>query len=279
MPAYLTHRAAGERVLSQLGSGAIPHEKAFYLGCQGPDILFYRNYYPWRSSKDSLPLALEMHNENVRDQMENALEFARQYDSADKDELVSYIAGFIAHYAIDKNAHPFVYGKAGKDTSVHHGIEFMWDSYSAMEQWNLNPQNFDVSAEIMYDNIGEGICAWYKAVADDVYKRVISLDVIKQAQWHFAKAKKALADINLPKKLLIHMISAMTGFDARVMLYPERRDETWFSKDEYSQMQNMIAQGVKETCDMIRFAFDYIDGQIKPIPSWFGDKNFSGKIA
>ncbi len=278
MPAYLTHRAAGERVISKLGNGVIPHKMAYFLGCQGPDILFFRNYHPWLSSKNSLSLAIAMHSNNVRDEMTNALEFARQYEGTDKDELVSYIAGFITHYAIDKNAHPFVYDKAGKDTNAHHGIEFMWDSYSAKEQWDIDPQYFDAPSEIMYHTVGEGICAWYKNVANDVYQKVISFDVVREAQRHFAKAKKALANINLAGKLLIHLVSVTTGFDARRMLYPERRDESWFSHEEYKQMQEMIAKGVAESCDMIQFALEFVGGQLKEMPSWFGDKDFAGSI-
>ncbi len=278
MPAYLTHRAAGERVLDKLGSGVIPHKMAYFLGCQGPDILFFRNYQPWLSSKNSLSLAIAMHSDNVREEMANALEFAQKYDGSDKDEVISYIAGFITHYAIDKNAHPFVYGKAGKDTNAHHGIEFMWDSYSAKEQWDIDPQNFDAPSEIMYDDVGEGICAWYKNVANDVYQKVISLDVVREAQWHFAKAKKALANINLAGRVLIHLVSATTGFDARRMLYPERRDETWFTQKEYKQMQEMIAKGVAESCDMIQFALDFVGGQPKEMPEWFGDKDFAGIV-
>ncbi len=278
MPAYLTHRAAGVRVLDKLGSGVIPHKMAYFLGCQGPDILFFRNYQPWLSSKNSLSLAIAMHSDNVREEMANALEFAQKYDGSDKDEVISYIAGFITHYAIDKNAHPFVYGKAGKDTNAHHGIEFMWDSYSAKEQWDIDPQNFDAPSEIMYDDVSEGICAWYKNVANDVYQKVISLDVVREAQWHFAKAKKALGNINLAGKVLIHLVSATTGFDARRMLYPERRDETWFTQEEYKQMQEMIAKGVAESCDMIQFALDFVGGQPKEMPEWFGDKDFAGIV-
>ena len=278
MPAYLTHRAAGERVLDKLGSGVIPHKMAYFLGCQGPDILFFRNYQPWLSSKNSLSLAIAMHSDNVREEMANALEFAQKYDGSDKDEVISYIAGFITHYAIDKNAHPFVYGKAGKDTNAHHGIEFMWDSYSAKEQWDIDPQNFDAPSEIMYDDVSEGICAWYMNVANDVYQKVISLDVVREAQWHFAKAKKALANINLAGRVLIHLVSATTGFDARRMLYPERRDETWFTQKEYKQMQEMIAKGVAESCDMIQFALDFVGGQPKEMPEWFGDKDFAGIV-
>ena len=46
MPAYLTHRIAAQMVQEKLAPVKIEHDKAFYLGSQGPDILFFRNYQP-----------------------------------------------------------------------------------------------------------------------------------------------------------------------------------------------------------------------------------------
>lgn len=278
MPAFLTHRAAGERILEKLEKGAIKHEKAYYLGCQGPDILYFRNYHPWKAARESLMLGLAMHSEKIRALLYNALEYARQYAKKDKDELVSYIAGFIAHYAIDKNAHSFVFGKSGKDSSMHHAIEFMWDSYSAKEQWDIEPQQFDIFCEVMYGQIGSGISEWYKTVAKQVYNIDIKIKVMKQAQKHFAKAKRALEKTSIPIKMLIKMVSTIMGFDIRSMMYPEKRDFTLFSAEEYKDMQRMISKGVDEACDMINFTLDYIGGNIKKeLPKTFGDYDFAGR--
>ena len=282
MPAFLTHRAAGERVLEKLAGSlapeGIPHKLAFYFGCQGPDFLFFRNYQPWRPAKASLSLGVAMHSQRVRAMMEHALNYVRQYAKDDRDELVSYIAGMVTHYAIDKNAHPFVYGKAGSNTNMHHAIEFMWDSYSAKEQWDIEPGQFDIYSEVMYSAVGPGICAWFVSAAQEIYHVKIRGDMIRQAQKHFARAKRVLANITLPGRVLIKLINATTGFNVGCMLYPEQRDESQFSKTEYRSMQEMIAKGVGEAAEMIRFALSYIGGRESgPLPGWFGDTDFAGR--
>lgn len=279
MPAFLTHRAATERVREALGKGVISNKGAFDLGGQGPDILFFRNYMPWRSAKDSLPLGIEMHRDKARALFEKGLEFARCYGRKDKDELISYVAGFITHYAIDKNAHPFVYDKSRDDSNVHHKLEFMWDSYTAKEQWDIEPDEFDIYRDVMYDTVGRGPCEWYRAVAKDVYGRNIGPRVIRQAQYHFAKAKKSLDSVKWPGRMLMNVISRITGFDVGTMIYPQSRDESLFTTEEYSRMRKMIDRGVGESAEMIRVAFDYIHSNSPAeLPEWFGDTNFAGLV-
>ena len=279
MPAFLTHRAAGERVLEKLGDGVIANKGAFYLGCQGPDILFFRNYYPWKSAKDSLRLGIAMHHEKVRTLFTKGLEYVKAYKKKDADELISYFAGFITHYAIDKNAHPFVFGKSGSNNNIHHAIEFMWDSYSAKEQWDIEPNEFDIHGDVMYKTLGAGISGWYQAMAKDVYDHTIHPLVMLQAQKHFARAKKALADINWPTRMLMNIISYITGMDVSTMMYPEVRDHSLFTGEEYLHMRQMIERGVAEAADMIRFVLKAIGSKTETVlPAWFGDINFSGKV-
>ncbi len=275
MPAYLTHRIAGEKVLDKL-SGAVEDCNAFYLGCQGPDMLFFRDFQPWRAPRKSLRLGLRMHRERVREMFKAALDYARHYNDEDRGELIAYITGFITHYAVDKNTHPFVYRKAGKNIGAHNRIEFMWDSFAAKEQWDIEPQQFDIYSDIMSETVGEGICAWYKAVIKDVYGKNIRLRVIQKAQKHFAKIKARLADINLMWRILIRIIRGLCGFDVGAMTYPEQRSEEWFSFEEYLHMQDMLQKSVDEACDMIGVAMEYISGNEEALPGWFGDTDFSG---
>ncbi|MGI5850058.1 MAG: zinc dependent phospholipase C family protein [Christensenellales bacterium] len=278
MPAFLTHRAAGERVLARIDSKAISHKMAFYLGCQGPDLLYFRNYQPWRYSKDSLSLGTAMHKLKTRELMTHALGYLKQYGGLDKDELISYIAGFITHYAIDKNAHPFVYVKAGKNVYIHHAMELMWDSYSAKEQWGIDPYQFNFFYEIMYKDMGPGVTGWYISAAKDVYNKELGANIIGQAQYHFAKAKRSLANVRLPGKIVIKLLSTFIGFDVSTMLYPRHRDESLFSRDEYGYMQHLISKGVSDACDMTNFMLEYINKIIEEqLPVSFGDKNFAGE--
>ncbi len=277
MPAFLTHRVAAERVLEAM-RGGIVHKKAFYLGCQGPDLLYFRNFQPWRSARESFMLGISMHGQHIRELMNSALEYTRRYTGTDKDELISYIAGFVTHYAIDKNAHPFVYGKAGTNTGMHHAIEFMWDSFAAKEQWDIEPQVFDIKAEVMYDEVCDGICTWYQAAAKDVYQKDLPPRAVRQAQKHLATAKNMLANIGLAGRMLIRVVSRIIGFDVGTMLYPDQRDTSVFTGEEYRGMQDMLSRGVNEACDMLGFALDYISGNMpRELPSLFGDRDFAGR--
>jgi hypothetical protein len=280
MPAYLTHRIAGDMVLDQLDKDAIPHKKAFYLGCQGPDILFFRNYQPWKSARVSLMLGVAMHYKKVRESFEHALEFVSEYIGEDLQELMSYIAGMITHYSIDKNAHPFVFGKAGKDSARHNMIEFMWDSMIAKETWDIEADHYDFSSEINYAPLGEGICDWYCDVAKKIYDTEITPKLMHQAQRHYAKAKKFLSNLNIGVKLLLRFATRVMKFDTHSLKYPLTRNFSLFSKEEYKSMQGMITKGVSEAAEMIRFATEYFDGdEASELPEWFGDVDFSGDAA
>jgi hypothetical protein len=277
MPAYLTHRAAGERVFENVKKAVIPKEKAFFLGCQGPDILFFRNYQPWRNSKDSLPLGLAMHGQKTRELFEHALKFLQGYDKPDRDDLASYMAGFVTHYAVDKNAHPFVYGKAAGDSNIHHATESMWDSFTAKEQWGIEPQQFDVYGDVMSGGITDSVEDWYGAACKDVYGWELASNALKQAQLHLARARRALANIKLPHRALMRLIKIVSGYDLHAMLYPEQRDDSLFSREEYKSMQSMIAKGVEEAVGMISFMMEYINGDVFELPALFGEKNFAGE--
>jgi hypothetical protein len=277
MPAYLTHRAAGERVFENLKKAVIPKSEAYFLGCQGPDILFFRNYQPWKNSKDSLPLGLAMHGQKTRELFEHAMKFLRGYDKPDKDDLSSYMAGFLTHYAIHKNAHPFVYGKAGHDSNIHHATESMWDSFTAKEQWGIEPQQFDVYSDVMSGAIADSVEDWYGSACKDVYGWDLASNALKQAQLHLARARRALANIKLPHKALMRLIKVVSGYDLHAMLYPEQRDDSLFSGEEYKSMQSMIEKGVEEAAGMITFMMEYINGAVMELPALLGEKNFAGE--
>ena len=129
---------------------------------------------------------------------------------------------------------------------MHHAIEFMWDSYAAKEQWDIEPQAFDIKQEILYDAVGDGICCWYHTAAKDVYQKELCPRAVRQAQWHFAKAKTMLAQVGLTGRMLARVISRIVGFNVGTMFYPEQRDESVFSCTEYGRMQEMLQNGVDE---------------------------------
>ncbi|MBQ7283604.1 MAG: hypothetical protein IJW74_01950 [Oscillospiraceae bacterium] len=76
--------------------------RAFVLGCNGPDpLFFYQMYNPWR--KISLAdLGRRMHTEKTGLFLQNLFRFAQT--NAQKD----YCLGFLCHYSLDSIMHPYI---------------------------------------------------------------------------------------------------------------------------------------------------------------------------
>ena len=276
MPAYLTHRIAAQRVLEKTGEG-IKNKEAFYLGSQGPDVLFFRNFQPWRDATLSLTLGIDMHSKHVRELFEHGLEYVRNYKGEDRDELVSYMAGMVVHYAIDKNAHPFVYAKAGTDSAIHNRIEFMWDSIITKQTWGTNAYEYGFKKEIMYSKLGDGVCGWYCDAAQNIYDTKITPAIVREAQKHYASAKQSLNDVGVAGKTALWFASRFLKFDTNSLRYAKEIDYTLFSKQEYEQMEKLLQKGIDEASQMLEFAFEYFEaGEPKELPEWFGDVDFSG---
>ncbi len=272
MPAYLTHRAAGEKVLRKLGIGEIPHNRAFYFGCQGPDILYFsRGVF-----SDGLCLGLKMHKKKTRELIYHALNYIKVYQNADKDELISYMAGFLTHYAIDKNSHPFIYDKSGMNVGLHHAMEYTWDYYSSKEAWDMEPRQFDILADIKYGKISKGISEWYVSAAKDVYGRTLKEDAAYQSLCIFAKSKKRIyTNLPLAGRIFLRVTS---GLKTKELLHTGYRSENLFSDFERAKMKRTIVNGVNDACDLISFMLKYINGTGIQFPERIVNCDFLGNL-
>ncbi len=194
--------------------------------------------------------------------MSHAMGFIAQYDKKDKDELISYFAGFLTHYAIDKNSHPLFYEKADGSIGIHHALEYMLDSYTLKEQWDRH-QYFDAFSDLEYDELGSGISSWYASVASKVYERNLRHSSTTYAQLHFARSKRRM--YTNPALTIRLWLWITSGFKAKKVLTMQQFDalqqfdESFFSSDEYVNMQKMITKGVDEASNLIQFMFRYIN--------------------
>ena len=137
MPAFYTHKRFGEEVIATLPpafSVAIEkYPESFYLGTQGPDILFY--HQPIRKNpikKKGMDTHLTSADGFFIEQAKRLLEkdYVTEKDGSHlpNSAYAAYIAGFICHFTLDVHAHPHVYEKQA--TGVSHGkIESELDKF------------------------------------------------------------------------------------------------------------------------------------------------------
>ncbi len=128
MPAFYTHAKFGEEVLKQLNPelriAAQNYPQLFFIGLQGPDILFYYKGYKKNHVAET---GFGQHHKKGKDFFEPALEIARK--SFNPEASFSYLAGFICHFTLDSQCHPYI-GTVEVNKGISHAeIESEVDRY------------------------------------------------------------------------------------------------------------------------------------------------------
>ncbi len=118
MPAIYAHDRFGQEVAERLDSelkNIIEKYRAPYaIGLQGPDLLFF--YRPWGKNRVN-QYGVHLHKISALPFFEHALQVTREYGRDSRE--YSYLMGFICHYILDSECHPYV-GRMIKKTGVQH---------------------------------------------------------------------------------------------------------------------------------------------------------------
>lgn len=120
MPDIVVHTSFGAEVLERVNADV--DRRIFDFGLLGPDpFLFYRFYLPPFRHRANRYSSV-MHRERTGD-------FLTELACRAKDDhaVFSYLAGFLCHYALDSNAHPYINLKAENSFAMHVAIEHRLD--------------------------------------------------------------------------------------------------------------------------------------------------------
>lgn len=141
MPNVVTHGLMALDVYNQLENSRVKsaikaHPKAYLLGSNGPDILFYYQAMPWHNQELHQKVAdygHVVHQENINEFYDQALRFIlNMKDETRQNVLISFMAGHLQHWALDSLAHPFIFYRAGaldgKRPYDHYRYESMVDA-------------------------------------------------------------------------------------------------------------------------------------------------------
>lgn len=119
MPALLTHDFFGQDMLARItgdffnraNDEALSAElrRAFLLGNQGPDPLFYAQLTP--SFARAKQFGTLMHAEKAAETLAAFRRIALCAAEPDQSLLLAYLLGFLCHYSLDCTVHPFVYAQ------------------------------------------------------------------------------------------------------------------------------------------------------------------------
>lgn len=128
MPALYAHDRFGEKV-SEKSDGELKniifkYYNQYEVGLQGPDILFF--YRPYHGN-DVAKYGSHLHAVSALPFFEHAAKVVNYYgrDSAQ----YAYLLGFICHYTLDSECHPYVSEMMEKEHVSHLAIESEFEKY------------------------------------------------------------------------------------------------------------------------------------------------------
>jgi hypothetical protein len=151
MPAATTHVEFAKDVLRTMPllKKDVTNSHMFWLGSQGPDMLFF-------SHASVMPGSLHKYGNLLHEnKVYEVLSYFEKYAEGDGD-LHSYLMGYICHYALDSTMHPLIYGR----TSVVHqqNDEAEGVIHVAMESeidvWTLNQRGKTVNDYNVFKYLG-----------------------------------------------------------------------------------------------------------------------------
>ncbi len=152
MPGFVTHYLWGRETYQRLKASPLKknlyyNRAAFGLGLQGPDFIFYYlpSYVLHRKALGSLA-----HTTNTQAFYANLLESRNLFHKhIDRHIAEAYLIGFLGHYTLDTNCHPFIYGRTGYHGrsekayfSRHAYLETDIDTDLLASKLNLTPSAF-----------------------------------------------------------------------------------------------------------------------------------------
>lgn len=186
MPALYAHDRFGEKV-SEKSDGELKniifkYYNQYEVGLQGPDILFF--YRPYHGN-DVAKYGSHLHAVSALPFFEHAAKVVNHYgrDSAQ----YAYLLGFICHYTLDSECHPYVSEMMEKEHVSHLAIESEFEKY-LLKKDKQHPLAYRLDRLITADReTALAIAPFYENISPKTVKE--SLPVAETCQTFPARAR------------------------------------------------------------------------------------------
>lgn len=218
MPAYSTHCIFARELLPFLYTAADfeINEEAVMFGTQGPDIFFFHRVFPWMIGKPLRKIGSQLHRAKPADILQNMRDYCNTV-STQKSIAKSYVYGFILHYALDRNCHPFVYSyqyeMVNKNPltnphTAHNIVELSADSYFLNALFGIpDPVVFDTACTVGTDDkTMTEIGKLYAYILPKVLDINVSDDTAKTALKDMKRVQAALYDTTGIKRFFVSIL-------------------------------------------------------------------------
>ena len=238
MPDMVTHWHFARRTAE-----ALPHpvrlrlERDIYLfTAHGPDVWFSYKFLDRRRVHPEVRRADRMHTSDTGRFLLTLAECARSCRGRTRDELFSYLAGFLCHYSLDTTCHPYIMTKTGicddtpatlryrgKHMKLEHGI----DCLLLREVYRVTPARYSFARHMLPlrrlpESLHGPLDRVYKAVYgwDDTWR-----DLNTAIRWHRLFYKLLRDPTGILNLVLTRMDNGHSGYDLSQLSFHGREPD------------------------------------------------------
>ncbi len=172
MPTTYAHYKFGREVISALPrplqSSIENNRELFDIGVHGPDILFY--YHPLKKNPVS-GQGYALHERPADEFFRRAVSVIREADNPAAAR--AYIYGFICHFALDSECHPYVEKMIQESGITHSEIEMEFDRLLLKEDY-INPVRYLGTKHIHPSGDNAGVIApFFEDIAPESVEKAL----------------------------------------------------------------------------------------------------------
>lgn len=249
MPSTYAHYRMGQEVRSEVGNyeksiiGAYP--ELFLLGLHGPDILFY--YKPLASNPVN-QTGYGTHGRTGCEFFENAAKVIQKQKR--QTAYLSYVYGFICHFALDVTCHGYIDEKIAMSGISHAEIEVEFDR-ELMVKDGIDPIRHSLTDHIVpsMEN-AEVISEFFEAIsAQEVHKALKGMIFNNNLLLAPSKLKRSLVDLLLK---LSGNYKEMHGLMVNYQKNPQCEDSCRQLELLYQKARRLAVQLIEEYGDYMK---------------------------
>ncbi len=245
MPNIITHALLAQDAIESIETPNLSvliakYPQVYALGSSGPDFLFYYKILPWEKADPDhkmREIGNLIHGSHINDFYQTAIEIIQKtLNETNREIMIVFLAGHLAHWALDSIAHPYVFAKTGVIGSGptkywHFRFESMLDTLMVTQVKGFKIENIPMPEFVdSNETTRKAIASLYRQIVLNLFKYDVSESVYETCLESMATTAKLLYDPYTLKFPLIQLGEKLTGklweFSAHMVIgIPDRQHD------------------------------------------------------
>jgi len=293
MPDFWTHIIAGEEIVAGLEDKNIKamlnkNYQLFNYGCQGADFFFYNDFLPWQWAKKGPKKGKLIHSlsgKKIFSELLTALKREGIYfraklpDSEYWQHNLVYLLGFISHYALDRECHPFII-KNGGEGKNHKLIEASIDIYIMQQRWNQSPVVVDpLPYYQLQDKHQQNLNYFYQLIFENLIEEKLDQDLIWESYLDLRKYHRLFISDSSLRHHIFRVLNLILPQNLSQYSYLLNEKQSIWPAENYQQFENHFNRGIAVARSLIGQSLKYLQSEESLSESLilFSNKNFMGE--